>query len=321
MDWSRIARNRAAPTKPVGAYANLDDLIRIQFRVSDFSLLPSQPVTSILSGRYASRLRGRGLNFEELRRYQPGDDIRTIDWKVTARTRSPHVRVYTEERDRTVLLVIDQRLNMFFGTRNRFKSVTAAELAAIGAWRAVAVGDRVGAIVFNDQEMVEIIPKNSHQNVMSILSAVVRLNHQLAADSTVKPDESMLNRVLERAARTAHHDVLIVLVSDFYGVDARSEKLTAQLAVHNDVLALYPFDPIRQEPGGAKMPVGDGSLQMEIDLGNRALRERMIEDYRDEQQKIAYFLRKISAPLLMISNEGEVSDQLRRYLGVRPRLH
>ena len=321
MDWRRIARKRAAPAKPAGAYTNLDDLIRMQFRVADFSLLPSQPVTSILSGRYASRLRGRGLNFEELRRYQPGDDIRTIDWKVTARTRSPHVRVYTEERDRAVLLVVDQRLNMFFGTRNRFKSVTAAEIAAIGAWRAVAVGDRVGAIVFNDQEMVEINPKNSHQKVMSILSAVVRLNHQLSADSAVRPDESMLNRVLERAARIAHHDVLIVLISDFYGVDERSEKLTAQLAVHNDVLALYPFDPTRQEPGSGKLTVGDGGLQMEIDLGDRALRERMVEDYRDEQQNIAYFLRKISAPLLMISNEGEVSDQLRRYLGVRLRLH
>ena len=100
MDWSRIKRQRAAPSKAPGVYADLDELIRIQFQARDFSFKPRQPVTSILSGRYASRLRGRGLNFEELRRYLPGDDIRTMDWKVTARTRSPHVRVYTEERDR-----------------------------------------------------------------------------------------------------------------------------------------------------------------------------------------------------------------------------
>ena len=93
-------------------------------------------MSSVLSGRYASRLRGRGLNFEEIRRYLPGDDVRTMDWKVTARTRSPHVRVYTEEKDRAVLLIVDQRINMFFGTRDKLKSVTAAELAALGAWRA-----------------------------------------------------------------------------------------------------------------------------------------------------------------------------------------
>ena len=143
MDWTKIKRNTAGADKPSVVYANLDDLIRIQFKARNFSFLPRQPVSSILSGRYASRLRGRGLNFEELRRYLPGDDIRTIDWKVTARTRTPHVRVFTEEKDRSVLLIVDQRINMFFGTRDKLKSVTAAELSALGAWRAIHVGDRV----------------------------------------------------------------------------------------------------------------------------------------------------------------------------------
>ncbi len=106
MDWNRIRRQVPEVDRPRGAYANLDDLIRIRFRARDFSFQPRQPVNSVLSGRYASRLRGRGLNFEELRRYLPGDDIRTMDWKVTARTRSPHVRVYTEEKDRAVPMPI-----------------------------------------------------------------------------------------------------------------------------------------------------------------------------------------------------------------------
>ena len=88
---------------------------------------------SILAGRHASRLRGRGLNFEEIRRYLPGDDTRNMDWKVTARMRKPHVRVYTEERDRPCLLVVDQRQSMFFGTRRCMKSVAAAEVAALAA--------------------------------------------------------------------------------------------------------------------------------------------------------------------------------------------
>ncbi len=283
--------------------------------------MPTQPVTSILAGRYGSRLRGRGLNFEELRRYQPGDDIRTIDWKVTARTRRPHVRVYTEEKDRAVLLLVDQRLNMFFGTRNRFKSVTGAELAAIGAWRAIGVGDRIGAMVFNDSEISEFKPQNSQRQVMSILSEIIRFNHLLTADSKVEPNEAMLNGVLKRAAQNAHHDTLIVIISDFFGIDKQTEKLSAQLAVHNDVLALYPFDPISEDPGGQKLIVGDGQLQAELDLTDSTKRGKIVDDYLTERKRIAHFLRKISAPLLMISNQGEVSDQVRKYLGVRPQVN
>ena len=122
-----------------GVYANLQDLIKLQHKASGFSFLPKQPVHSLLSGRHASRLRGRGLDFEEIRRYLPGDDIRTMDWKVTARTKKPHIRVYTEERERPVLLVVDQRMSMFFGSTSRMKAVTAAEAAAP---RGLARGER-----------------------------------------------------------------------------------------------------------------------------------------------------------------------------------
>jgi uncharacterized protein (DUF58 family) len=135
----------SAPAAP-GVYAELDDLVRLRFRARGYSFLPRQPVHSVLAGRHASRLRGRGINFEEIRHYLPGDDIRTMDWRVTARTREPHVRVYTEERDRPVLLVVDQRQSMFFGSRRAMKSVVAAEVAALAAWRVLKAGDRVGAL-------------------------------------------------------------------------------------------------------------------------------------------------------------------------------
>src|SRR5215472_18818947 len=91
-------------------YVGIDDLLRLQHRAKGFSFLPRQPVHSLLTGRHASRLRGRGLDFDELRHYYEGDDTRTIDWAATARRGSPHVRVYTEERDRSVLLLVDQRM-------------------------------------------------------------------------------------------------------------------------------------------------------------------------------------------------------------------
>ena len=316
MDWTKIKRNTVEAEKPPGAYVDLDNLIRIQFKARDFSFLPRQPVTSILSGRYASRLRGRGLNFEELRRYMPGDDIRTMDWKVTARTRSPHVRVYTEEKDRSVVLIVDQRINMFFGTRDKLKSVTAAEAAALGVWRALDVGDRAGAVVFNDTELVDVRPQRSQSTAMSILGTIVKMNHALHADTAVEPNPAMLNKALEAALQLISHDTLVVMISDFFGVDEQTERLTARMAEHNDVLALLIHDPIRLKPAVQNLTVSDGSRQMEIDFADKQVREKIADDYDDEQVHITRFLRKLAAPLLMISNEGDVVDQVRRLLGV-----
>ena len=316
MDWSRIKRQRVISDAAHGVYADLDRLIRIQFEARDFSFQPRQPVTSILSGRYASRLRGRGLDFEELRRYLPGDDVRTIDWKVTARTRSPHVRVYTEEKDRSVLLLVDQRQHMFFGTRDRLKSVTAAELAALAAWRAVDVGDRIGAIVFNDSEMVEIRPQRSRATVMRILGEVVRQNRLLVADASVHEKPGQLNDVLRKVRVLAPHDVLLVIISDGMGTDAETERLVAGLAEHNDALMLLVHDPTRLDPTGPQLTVSDGTLQMDLNLSDARVSGAMAEDFHREQDEMTRSLRRLSAPLLMISNQGDTVQQVRRLLGV-----
>ena len=144
MNWNLLKRKIAASEPSEGAYVDLDRLVRLRFETQDFSLRPTQPVTSVLSGRYGSKLRGRGMDFVEIRPYQSGDDTRTMDWKVTARTRKPHIRVCAEEKDRAVLMVVDQRQSMFFGTKRQMKSVTAAECGAVGVWRALASGDRAG---------------------------------------------------------------------------------------------------------------------------------------------------------------------------------
>src|SRR6201991_3426304 len=162
-----------------GVYVSFEDLVALEFRGRKVSFLPRQPVHSLLSGRFASRMRGRGLNFEEIRDYRSGDDVRQIDWKVTARLQKPHVRVFNEERDRETLLVVDQRLSMFFGSRLSMKSVTAAQAAAIGAWRVLGVGDRVGAIVFNDSDLIEIKARRSRATVLQILATIVAQNQAL----------------------------------------------------------------------------------------------------------------------------------------------
>src|SRR5438128_476870 len=147
---SGVRRKPELPnTSDRGVYTSVAELASMEASARDFSFLRRQPVHSLLSGRHGSRVRGRGLAFEELRQYLPGDDIRTMDWRVTARTGEPYIRVYTEEKDRPAIFAVDQRINMFFGSVRSTKSVAAAEVAALSAWRVFGQGDRVGGFVFN----------------------------------------------------------------------------------------------------------------------------------------------------------------------------
>jgi hypothetical protein len=131
----------------------------------------------------------------------------------------------------------------------------------------------------------------------------------------------MLNQSLEKALQLAPHDALIVMISDFFGVDEQTERLAARMADHNDVLALLVHDPIRVRPASQPITVSDGSLQMEIDFADQRVREKLARDYREEQEHITHFLNRLAAPLLMVSNEGDVVDQVRRLLGVTGQAH
>src|SRR5215813_1025179 len=214
-----------APEKMPGVYIDLDDLLALEHRGRRVSFLPRQPVHSLLSGRFASRMRGRGLNFEEIRDYRPGDDVRTIDWKVTARLQAPHVRVFNEERDRQALLVVDQRLAMFFGSRLAMKSVAAAQAAAIGAWRVLGVGDRIGAIMLNDSDLVEVKARRSRATVLQILSAIATQNQALGVGRGLVTSPVMLNTALKHAERRALHDATIIVISDFDGADDTTRRM------------------------------------------------------------------------------------------------
>jgi len=322
-DSALAVRERARNRSDERVHVSLAHLVRLQHKATGYSFLPRQPIHSLLSGRYASRLRGRGLNFEELRQYQRGDDIRTMDWKVTARTRKPHVRVYTEERDRAVLLLVDQRTHMFFGSCERMKSVVAAEAAALGAWRSLGAGDRVGAIVFNDDAIEEIRPQRSKTTVMAILRTIERMNRALRADSTVQSHSNQLNVVLQKAHRLAKHDTLVVLITDGQGMNDDTTRLTAQLAQHNDVLGMLLYDSLRESPRPSKGQhvVTDGKLQMELNFDDRKFLERIAVDYQKEMDGIRAALRKISAPLLPINTAEDVVGQIRKLIGTATRIH
>lgn len=318
MQYTPVARKVRGPGGNPDVYAQLDDLVRLRFKAAGFSFLPRQPLHSVLAGRHASRLRGRGLNFEELRGYLRGDDPRHIDWRVTARTGQPHVRVYTEEKDRAVWLLVDQRLAMFFGSRRRMKSVVAAEAAAVGAWRVLAQGDRVGALVFDDQTVDVFEPQRSEVQVMRILEAVVRKNHALNAQSRIRPAPNMLNRVLRQAASLARHDCLVCLVSDGAGIDRDTRRYVTRLAQHNDVLSVFVYDPLEREmPEAGALVFSDGQSQIEFDTSERRLRDAYRSDFERRLARMAATSRQHAIPLLTVHTDAPVLEQVRESLGGR----
>ncbi|MGB0344152.1 MAG: DUF58 domain-containing protein [Coraliomargarita sp.] len=316
MNWNLIKRQTARSQSTGGVHTDLDKLVRLRFQTSDFSLRPTQPVASILNGRYGSRLRGRGMDFAELRRYQNGDDIRSMDWKVTARTGKPHVRICEEEKDRAVLVVVDQRSNMFFGTRRQMKSVTAAECAAVAVWRALAAGDRAGAVVFNETETAAVRPRRSEANAMAILGHIVRMNQALRAGRTAPPTAEAFNKALRQAASMAPHDVLVVVVSDLAGIDSETARIVNRIAAHNDVITLLTHDASRLDAFNQSVQISDGNQQTEIDFAAHSVRQRLKADFEEETKRIQDHLRRISAPMLTISNAEDTVAQIRRHLGV-----
>lgn len=308
------------PSENPGVYTTLSDLVRLQHHARGYSFLPKQPVTSVLSGRHASRLRGRGLNFEEIRRYLPGDDIRNMDWHITARTQTPHVRSYTEERDRPVLLLIDQRQQMFFGSRRALKSVAAAEAAALAAWRAFFQGDRVGAIVFNDREIKQFKPERSRSHIVKILETVTQFNQALSVTGDGQSDPSKYNQVLDLAARTANHDYLVVSISDGHGFDDKTNRSGTQIAAHNDVIVLFIYDPLEASlPPGGQLRFGNSGFEVEVDTSGAGLRQKFSEKFRERFDAMENFCRQRGVPRIPISTELDVTDQVRARLGYVPR--
>ncbi|MET4257200.1 uncharacterized protein (DUF58 family) [Bradyrhizobium sp. S3.12.5] len=305
-----------------GVYVSLDDLIALEYRGRKVSFLPRQPVHSLLSGRFASRMRGRGLNFEEIRDYRAGDDVRSIDWKVTARLQKPHIRVFNEERDRQTILVVDQRLSMFFGSRLAMKSVTAAQAAAIGAWRVLGVGDRIGAIIFGDRDLVEVNPRRSRANVLQIFSAIVAQNQALGVGRGLVSAPAMLNTALEHALRRALHDTVVVIISDFDGADDATRKKIGAMALHNDVVALLVHDPLQSDlPPSASMTVTDGELQIRLDVGRGSVRKNISQATEERLKGVFAWTHELGIPVLPLSAAEDTAMQLRRLLGAMPARH
>ena len=297
-------------------YTSISALVRLRYSASGFSYLPQQPVRSLLAGRKRSRLRGRGLDFDELRHYRPGDDIRSMDWRVTNRTGKPHVRVYTEERDRPVIVVVDQRLPMFFGSRRKMKSVIAAEVAALTAWRVIGVGDRVGAILFNDERQLEFRATRNQKKVMGWLGELVTMNNDLSVAPGHRSRPEALADALGLLERSIGHDYLVIIVSDFFGWSDKALLALRRMRQHNDIVCALVYDPLEKDISSAnRLVVSDGRLQLALDPEKHGLGERFEASFQSSVATVETALRRYDIPMLPIHTAAPVTEQLRQKLG------
>jgi uncharacterized protein (DUF58 family) len=209
---------------------------------------------------------------------------------------------------------------MFFGSRHTMKSVVAAEIAALGAWRALHAGDRVGGIVFNESDIVEVRPHRSQSRVLQFLHEVTRFNQALASSQPATGDVT-LNHAVEAAVRTARHDHLVVLVSDLDGANDETQRLATQLAPHNDVLIVATYDPLGASlQGRPGMMAADRGGRLEIPSGT-AFAESFQQAFARRLDEWTDIFRALRVPVLPISTAEPVADQLRTLFGqkLKPR--
>ena len=298
-----------------GIYVSLEALIQEGKKASGFAFLPSQRIHSIVAGSHPSRLRGQGLDFEELKRYVQGDSIRNIDWKTTQRTGKAQVRVYNEDKERNIWLVVSQRNSMFFGSKGMFKSVAAAYASALALYRGLDQGDKIGAAVFNDEKIALIMPKKSEENIVMILNEIATQNKALKSSNlTNKPKQ--LNKALEMIANLSKHDDLIVLIGDASGLDDDSIQIISDINAHNDIIAIEISDPLEREMRKEGFLLfSDGSEYIDIDTSSGSFLKRYEDLHKARLKYIAHLSLTHEIPVLEISTDQNILEQIRLQLG------
>ena len=197
-----------------------------------------------LAGNYLADIKGRGMEFAEVRHYQPGDDVRTIDWAVTARTGKAHTKLFQEEKERPVFIMVDLSDSMIFGSQLVFKSVQACHLAALLGWQAKQRNDRLGGIIFNQQDVAELKPSSRNKGLMAFLHH----NQKLCTNAAFKTNtnQSLLLQ-LKRLSHLVQTGSQVHLISDFSQLDDACYKLINLIRRHNQVTIWQINDPLESQ--------------------------------------------------------------------------
>jgi len=300
-----------------GITAATDELVRLRRRAGPDGIAPHRRVGTVEAGNARSAFRGRGMEFDESRIYQPGDDVRTIDWRVSARTGRVHTKLFHEERERPVLLLLDERPSMQFGTRDAFKSVLAARAAAVLAWTARDAGDRVGATILTGAGRVEVRPRRSEAHLVQLLRMIVAST----AERRQGPVPTLADGIA-RLARVSRPGTLVVVLSDFVDLDDETERQLGRLAKRAEVANLLVYDALEATaPSEDGLRVSDGERVLRLTTRDRAWRAEWQARFADRRARLERLCRRRGmAFLALCTSEGPAGLRAHRLAAAfRPR--
>jgi uncharacterized protein (DUF58 family) len=294
-----------------GVHADLQELINL--RATAHSLRFSGQIRShaVRAGAHLSAHRGRGLEFDEVRIYQAGDDVRSIDWRVTARRGRPHTKLFCEEREQPVMLLVDLGPTMFFGSRRQFKSVMAARAAALSAWTALQDGNRVGGVVTGNNGARVLPPRARKTGVLPLLHAIERGQPQ--GPGAVTAAQGGLDEALRKLVHTTPPASMIVLLSDFRDLGVTGEKQWHLLSRHNEILVGFIFDPFEQAPPQSGfLRLGTRERLLDIDPRSRNHAEYWRRGFNRHRQRVQDLCAQTGTAMVELSTAEEADQVLRR---------
>jgi uncharacterized protein (DUF58 family) len=274
-------------------------------------------------GGYLSRFKGRGMEFDEVRLYQPGDDIRRIDWRVTARTDQTYTKIFREERERPVFISVDNRPTMHFATRGVFKSVLAAKLAALLAWTAEHHGDRIGGQIFSLEACQELKPHNGKHSVLRFLNVLVtkpELQQQQRSKLAQTPEKKAiaadlamtLEQVLARLTQHVRPGSLVYIISDFRGFDDKAEAHLAKLRRHCDVVLIFVYDPLEScLPAKGRYRFTDDARDVVVDTSDKQRLTQYQQHFELRLQRLELLAKRMGLILIQCSTAQNPIQQLR----------
>ena len=287
-------------------------------------------VNSLQTGAYVSHFRGRGMEFDESRPYQPGDDPRSIDWRVTARSTTAYTKLFREERERPVLVVVDLRSNMHFATRGCFKSVNASRAAALLSWSAHHRGDRLGGLIFGDTTHRELKPRLGRRSALSFVHQLAEHADWPDAEDTAKrgqtplpekgsdPFGNPLAQAMSALRRVARPGSLVVVISDFKGFDRAAQSYLSSVARHNEVLAVFMNDPLeRRLPPPGRYRIVSPTDELAIDTYATAARRDYEKEFADRAENLETFCHRYGVHLMPMSTDDDPVATLQTALGRR----
>ncbi len=297
-----------------GVRVSLNELVALRHHIREFQLFSTASRRSPLIGLHHSRLRGRGVDFDQVRAYLPGDDVRSIDWRVTARTQEPHTKLYHEERERPVFILVEQSRRTFFGSGERLKSVLAAELASLIGWAALAHNDRVGGLVFSDREWHEIRPRRRKQSLLQFLNRLSHAN-QLLSSEHWSPGQEPFTIALRRSREVLRPGSLLFIICDERALGDQSEAQLSLLARHNDVVLMPLSDPLDHHlPQTGRLRFAQSGRELRLDTDLPSLQSGYGQLAEKRQQRWRNLAQRLAVPLLPLDTRQTGLQQLVQHL-------